>query len=162
MTYESSLPESSVLTPGSLCGQMDRRAVFGDTLTGNFGEPHTSRTARETAEKAMAEEETRHVSLETQNALYRSILSSYGNGLADKGAMAQFALDHPDQATRALEAYHAQQQLVLEMTQEFLLSNSDNTNALQREMDRLLRMRGTHSRPQSGVVDARGSRRRKR
>ena len=97
-----------------------------------------------------ADDEIRHVSLETQNALYRSILSYYANGTSDQGALATFALECPDEATRAVEAYQAQ------------TNRGDNLAAFEREMDRLLRLRGANSRPSSGVVDARGSRRRRR
>ena len=109
-----------------------------------------------------AEDETRHLSLETQNALYRSVLSSYASGMSDQGSLASFALECPDEATRAVEAYQAQTNRIVEAVQEFLLADGDNLAAFEREMDRLLRLRGANSRPASGVVDARGSRRRRR
>ena len=109
-----------------------------------------------------ADDEIRHVSLETQNALYRSVLSSYANGTSDQGALATFALECPDEATRAVEAYQAQTNRIVEAVQDFLLADGDNLAAFEREMDRLLRLRGANSRPSSGVVDARGSRRRRR
>ena len=110
-----------------------------------------------------AGEETGHVSLETQNALYRSILSYYANGTSDQGALATFALECPDEATRAVEAYQTQTNRIVDAVEEFLLADGEgDITAFEREMDRLLRLRGANSRPASGVVDARGSRRRRR
>lgn len=108
-----------------------------------------------------ADDEIRHSSLETQNALYRSILSYYANGTSDQGVLATFALECPDAATKALEDYQAQTNRIVDAVQEFLLADGDDTSAFQREMDRLLRLRGANSRPATGVKDARGSRRRR-
>ena len=106
--------------------------------------------------------DTPSVSVSTQNALYRSVLSSYRDGLSDSGRLAAFALDSPDPATRALEAYQAQAGRVIDAVEQFLLSDRADTRRFEAEMDNLLRLRGAKSRRCGAVVDARGSRRRRR
>ena len=105
--------------------------------------------------------DTPALSASTEAAFYRHILTVIADGAKDGGELASLALACPSEGQAAHDAYLKQEKRVVDLTQEFLSGPREDTGALEKEMDKLLRMRGLGSRPSTPVKDARGSRRKR-